>query len=393
MSILDDSAARGGSLIDPIAAKIKNPFQKKVSRQGERPIDFPAGFVITEFVGGMRIANTEIRLLGNLMPMQPFEWETEQRLVTNWYPGNPEPAVHVLGFKRGPVTIKGRFKDKRYKDPSYYGVAYQYARACEEMQKRGNILRFGMHGPAGDWIRYGYIEKTSFKMDIQARIEYEITFLLVSTTMPRNNYFVSRDQTSPDGVNQTLINSAATFQSTYSAVPESMPQSISGFLNDIISGVAKNVNLVTGFVDTLISTAADIKASANRAIGLIKNARTQLAIYRRQIGQLTGNFQNLSSQGNNVGKVRDTYNNLAFLTNMRAQMNTVSSDMARMQARFLAISVTIPLARYKVVDGDTLQRISVRYYQAPDNWKDIYDHNKLQSTILVGGQVLEIPKL
>lgn len=393
MSILDDSASRGASFLDPIAAKIKNPFNKKVSRQGERPVDFPAGFVIAEYINGVRVYNTEIRLLGNMMPMQPFEWDTESRLVENWYPGNPEPAVHVMGFKRGPVTIKGRFKDKRYKDPDYYGVAYQYARACEEMQKRGNILRFGMHGPAGDWIRYGYIQKSSFKMDMQCRIDYEITLLVISTTMPRNNYFVSRDQTSPDGVNQTLLNSASQFQSTYSAVPATMPQSIGDVLNGITAGVAKNINLVTNFVGTIISTAQDIKASANRAIGLIKNARTQLAIYRRQLGQLTGNFQNLSSQGNNVGKVRDAYKNLAFLSEMRAQMNTISGDLAQLQARFLALSVTVPLARYKVVSGDTLQRIAIRFYQSPDNWKAIYDHNKLQTPTLVGGQVLEIPKL
>jgi nucleoid-associated protein YgaU len=64
-----------------------------------------------------------------------------------------------------------------------------------------------------------------------------------------------------------------------------------------------------------------------------------------------------------------------------------------MLLRFKAMQETTPLTRYRVVDGDSLQKISGRFYSNADHWKKIYDHNKLTSTVLVSGSVLEIPKV
>ena len=67
--------------------------------------------------------------------------------------------------------------------------------------------------------------------------------------------------------------------------------------------------------------------------------------------------------------------------------------LAKLQMQFEAIRKTLPKARYKVQAGDTLQRISIKYYGTPNSWDKIYDHNKLTSTDLTRGTVLEIPNL
>lgn len=380
-------------VLDPISATLTAPFNVNVKNTGERPQDFPGGFVITEYVNGISQDKTAVKLIGNMAPMQPFPWERTQRLVKEYYPGNPEAAVQVLGPKPGSLTIRGRFKDKRYKDPGLYGAAYAYSQLLEQLTDRGNLVKFGMHGATGDWFRYGYLERASFKMNKLSWVDYELEFFVLSDKQPVNNYFAAQEKQAPSSVNNNLINAAAAFQSTYSAVPKSMPQSIADKLNSLISGVAKNINLVTNFVNTVVGTAESIEASANRALGLIKNARADISSFSRRIDNVAHAFDSLSTQGNPAGQVRDTYTNLAYLYETHTASFSLSKYLSQMQAMFEAIATTLPKARYRVKGGDTLQNISIRFYGVSDNWTKIYDHNKLQTTQLGAGTILEIPNL
>ena len=394
MSILSTPADAGGQVLDPIAAVIKNPFSTTVNNNGARPNDFPGGFQIIEYVNGAINPATQIRMVGNMMPFQPFEWDGEQRLIKEYYPGNPEAAVQVLGPKEGPLILKGRFKDKRFKDPSYYGVAYQMCLAIDEMRKRGNLLKFGMYGLAGNWFRYGHLERAKFSMKKLCWIDYDIEFFVISEKQPINNYFSAPEKQSPSAVNQNLINSATAFAQNYSSVPKSVPRSIADVMNGLISDVAKDINLVTGFISTVLNTVQSIEASANRALGLIKNARATISKFNRQFDQITHAF---SAQGSNKisapNLARATYNNVGYTTEAMAGTHQMSAYLTKMQSQFEAIARTIPKARYRVQKGDTLQNISVKFYGKSDNWTDIYDHNLLQTTALNPGKVLEIPKL
>jgi LysM repeat protein len=378
---------------DTLAATIRNPFQKGIAPTGLMPQDFPNGFVITEYVNGVPLESTQIQLVGNLMPMQPFQWTGEQRLVTDYYPGNPEAVVQVLGGKEGNLVIHGRLKDKHYQDKTYYGVSYQLAMLLDEMRKRGNLLRFGMHGISASWIRYGFLEKTDFKMNKLSYIDYELTFFIISDKQPKNNFFAVDEKAAPSSLNQNLINAATTFNTTYSSVPTSMPQSIAGVINDAVSAIATQVGYVTNFIDTIVTTEQDIQASANRALGLIKNARTYISQLRRTFGALPSAYSSLSSSGSPKKQFTDSQANIAFLNEIIAAVHSIGRQLAQMQSSFEKSFTTTPTTRYRIIDGDTLQRIAIKFYGAPDNWEKIYDHNKLQSTVLVIGTVLEIPKL
>ncbi len=379
--------------LDTLAATLKNPFSTAVKNAGTRPQDFPGGFKISEYVNGAIDEGTAIALVGNMMPMQPFDWSGEQRMMKEYYPGNPEAAVQILGAKEGAVVIKGRLKDKRYKTSEYYGVSYQMTLALDAMRKRGNLLKFGMNGIAGDWIRYGFIEKVDFKMNKQSWIDYEIELFVVSQTRPKNNYFSAPEKNSPSSVNGSLINAAAAFQLAYSSVPASMPQSIAGLINNLVGDIATNVNLVTNFVGNVISTAQSVADSANRALGLIKNARANISRLGRQIDTVAHSFDGFSSQGNSAGKVRDTYKNIAFIAETIAGALNLATYLRQMQAQFESIARTVPKARYKVQNTDTLQNISIKFYGDLSHWSDIYDHNQLTSSVLVAGRILEIPNL
>lgn len=391
MSILDTSAAAGNSALDPITSILKNPFTTAIANNGERPDDFPDGFEITEYINGQK--SSYLQLNGNMMPFQPFEWESEQHINKDYYPGNTEAVAHIMGFRQGPLTIKGRFKDKRFKDPAFYGASYEYTRALEAIAQRGNLLRFGFEGPGGKWIRWGFLEKPKFKMNKLSWIDYELEFFVVSEQQPENSFFADPEKEAPDSINFNLIASAADFQSTYSTVPTSMPLSIAGKINQLTNGIAKNINLVTNFVQTVINTGADVAASANRALGLIKNARANISSMTRQVDNVAHTFSSLSFSGTNAQKTTDTYRNMQFIHEAAAATLPLSQYLQHMQTQFEAIAKTIPIGRYRVNKNDTLQNISIKFYGVADYWSKIYDHNKLQSTLLVEGKVLEIPRL
>ena len=377
-------------MLDPITAKFANPFSQKVTLAAKGP-DFAQGFTITEYINGKPQAKI-ISLVGNMMPMQPFGYGGEQRLLKEWYAGNPEPAVHVMGSKESDLIIHGRFKDKHYKDPTYYGAAYQYSILLDALRRRGNLVKFGMHGVAGDWFRYGFLEKTDFKMNRQSWIDYEFTFLVVSETQPINNYFSAPDKSAPSAANQKLIDATTAFASTYTAVPASMPQSLAGKINDLVNGVAKNINLVTNFVSNLITTAQDIEAAANRALGLIKNARTSISVFQRQIDNIAHTFTNLAS-GNAVNQALGTFKNIDHIGRANASSRDLGAFLAQLESQFKSISQTLPKARAKVQQGDTLQSLSMKYYGTSEHWDAIYDHNLLTTTVLVPGRILEIPNI
>lgn len=378
---------------DSIQSKIQNPFSSKTSSfQGlERGPDFAAGFQIVEVIDGVEQTGNKLALAGNLLPMVPFEWGGEQRLTKEYYPGNPEAAVQVMGGKEGDVTIHGRFKDKRYKDSSLYGVSYKIAEQVDILRRRGNLVKISL----GEWVRYAFIEKCDFKLAKLSDIEYSIQFFIVGFTLPTNGKIVARSKELPLDLNNALISAALDFQAKYGkdGIPITVPRSIADVLNGAISSVAHAVGLVTGFVDTVLTTAEDVQKSANRALGLIKNARTTICQTQRRLGNLSTGFNSISNQTKASQSFRSAFINQEHLVKTISAAGALAALLASLQAQFNAIAKTVPLARYKVKAGDTLQKIAVKFYNNADLWSNIYDHNNLTTTALTPGMLLEIPKV
>ena len=379
---------------DSIASTIQNPFHAGVNPSMGN--DFPDGFFMNEYVNGKINAATSLKLIGNQMPFQPFDWGGSQRLVKNYYPGNPEPAVHVLGAKEDNLKIVGRFKDKKYKDTNLYGVSYKFVELVDQMRIRGNLIQFGMKGTTGNWIRYGMIEDCKWKMNKLSWIDYEIDFLVIGFTKPVNNYFSTPTKTNPGDLNNALIAAANKANADFGKAPSSVPQSIAGFLNSITSAVASKINLVTGFISLVLNTAQSVEDSVTRALGLITNLKTYLYGIQKQFNSLTHAFNKNSPAGSSASpasQAANTYKNIAYTSEMNANFNAIHAYLAGLTAQLNAIKATHPKGRYSVVAGDTLQNISVRLYGISDNWIDIYKHNNLTTTALTPGQILEIPSV
>jgi hypothetical protein len=354
--------------------------------------DFDNGLIIEEVINGAITTNSngKIQLVGSFMPLIPFEFGGKQHLSKDYYPGNPEPVMQVLGARESDVTIHGRLKTKRFKDPSMKGAATAYQLLIDAMRKRGNVVKVTL----GEWRRYAVIEDASFKLNRLTEIDYSITFSIIGEKMPKNCKIIKGIDDDILSANTTLATAAAAALASARNYPASMPRTLSGFLNDQISEGARVIGLVTGYVDGVLKDIEDINASAHRAVGLIKNARTTIAQTSRRIGALALSVTTLSSgvtsdsfrtaaQFNNAGAIKEILNGYAFLLFL----------LSNLQAKFASIARTLPISRHLIKHGDTLQNISIRYYNNADLWKNIYDHNLLTSTTLNVGTVLEIPKV
>ncbi len=381
--LVSGSASSLGAPVGSLTNALRNPFSRSTNKEGlERTNDYKDGFIIEEILDGPR-DNIKIVLTGNMMPFQGLERAVTIRKQKEFYPGSDEPTIHVLGYEEDDVTIKGRFYSKKYSKPEFREVANEMREALEEMAKRKPLVKITL----GEWVRYCVLEKVKTSEKTKADIDYEITFSLFGVNRPRNYQLVDQVNDVPIEVNTALIALASEFQKNYSSAPDYVPASIGDILNDLTSSVAQVLGVVTGFVDALISTGEDVTASLSRAVGLIRYAKNTLIQYRRRVGAIS---YSLGINGVNVPK---RYRTSAYMGNSISDTLSIQELLNQLLKRFQQLSRTVPLHRHLVRIGDTLQKLSTRYYGVPDNWKKIYDHNKLTSTDLTRGVVLEIPKL
>jgi hypothetical protein len=359
--------------------------------------DFPDGLNIVEYIEGKpsTAADGKIKLIGSFLPHIPFEHGGKQQIVKDFYPGNPEPVMQMLGPREDNVTIKGVFKAKRFKTegdnalPDGDLVAYMYQELITAMRKRGNIVKVTL----GLWKRYAVIEDCSFKLNRMVNIEYSITFSIIGTNLPENSKMTDSSEDDLEGPNTDITNSAAEYLASATTYPASMHRDISDIITDAVSTVSGAVNAVTGFVDGALKDIENINAAANRAVGLIKNARAKISQFRRRIGQIEMSVANMAAGVSFAGfKTATQLDSANHLKQTSKNYGTLLVYLAILQTRWGLIAKSIPMRRHLVKTGETLQSIAMRYYNNSDLWQNIYDHNKLRTTVLTVGTVLEIPR-
>lgn len=366
---------------------------KGVSDPVSYPEDFPNGLILTEIVNGSERTADQVQLVGRFLPHIPFEFGGSQALAKEYYPGNSEPTVQVLGSREDNITLKGVFKTNKFKpgasgDDSLREAAIEYQELVDAMRLRGNLVRLTL----GDFKRYGFLERVRFRLNTKQFIEYEIEFFVVGFNPPTLDK-TTRGDGSVIAPNKEVTNAAATALANAKNFPEEMPQSLVDRLNSLVNDVAEKINLVTNFVSGISSDVNAVVSSANRAIGLIKNARSFISKTKRDVGAISNSISTLgSSFTNEADKTAATLQNVSHLHTIQRDYSSLAVLLAGLQARFQALSQTIPMVRHLVKNGDTLQNLAQKYYQNSELWKSIYDHNKLTSTTLVVGSVLEIPK-
>ena len=427
MGILDSISDVGSATLSSVAAPFTGLFKSPVQPYGA---DFEDGFLIAE-QGGAEIV---VHLVGEWLPHQPFEWGGKQQLAKTYYPGNPEPTVQILGTRQSNVRIKGRFKVKHLDGDDNVAlrkVPYDLCDLIDGIKDRGSLVKLTL----GEWERWGFIEETKWMMKHLADIDYEIDFFIIGDESPSECHLADSGLSVPTDSNLSLIADAVNYEQ-YCLAPAEVNLDLAQQVNALVGAVAGSLKVVTTFIDTSIAVATNVQQLANRAIGLIKYAQAQISIYKREIGALDAYFgtnplttptlktwsePHNAAQASYMAKVQTAtsappgtpspaqiaaskatvaaYTPVVSSQQSAAarQPSSVSLDklLSTMLAQFTALAQTTAIARYLVKKGDTLQTIAQKF--APGSagtdytWA-IYTHNKLTTTVLVPGTILEIPK-
>lgn len=375
MSILNGFQGQVNSLVN----KIKNPFEKQVSSDFTAP-DFPDGFKISEILPTGSNGD-KIVFIGNWMPKIPFTFGGTQRMKKEFYSGYSEPTVQVFGPEESDITINGLFKDKRFSNIALRNISTEMQQKVDAMRIRGNIVRLQL----GEFERYAIIKETKFDMDRLSRVGYAITFSIIGFNAPKNAIFLQRKKEVPFAISKELNDLTKAFAEASGKVPKTVPQSIADIINGLTNDVAQVIGTITNFVDQIFSTVQDIKTAVNRIKGLIKYAQQKLNAYKRQVGALVSFDPTISITGR--------YSNAKYATSSIASSSSLSSLLERLRAQFATLVNDLPLARNLVKQGDTLQKIAIKFYGNANDWKKIYDFNNLTSTDLTPGVMLDIPRL
>jgi len=357
---------------------ISNPFSAKLVPPFDGA-DFQGGFIIEEILSNGNTGEL-VTLIGNMMPKIPFTFGGKQRVKKEYYAGYSEPAVHVLGSEENDLTISGTFKDKRYKDLSLKDVATEIQKLVDSIRIRGNLVRIRM----GEFERYAIILETKFDMRRLSNLDYSITFSIIGFNAPENAKHLQRSKEFPFSINKDLIQAAAEFQAENDNIPDSIPRSIGDQIKALTSTVAVAIGTVTGFVDNVMATAEDVRSSLARAKGLIKYTQGKLNGYKRTLGAM--NHFDLNAP------ITARYQSARFYTGSIARAGTLTALLERLRQRLAALRADTPMGRHLVRQGDTLQKIAIKWYGSQDSWRKIYDYNNLASTDLSTVQILQIPR-
>lgn len=367
-------------------------LKRNVSNKVRGP-DFPEGFICVEYELGKAKDEEDgygFTLLGKFMPEIPFSFGGTQDIKKDYYAGSSEPVVQVLGSRESNLTIKGRLTTKKFRDEDMIAAAQEYQEQCDSVRIRGNLLYLRM----GEWHRWGYLEESKFELSRLHDIRYELTFSIVGFNPPSNCKQIQAPNKSVIQANKDVIASAKLELEVMSNIPESMPRTLSEFLDDQISNISTAINLVTGFVDGVLSDVESVERSANRALGLIKNAQATISRTGRRIGAISLSVANLGAGFSSpADKTTATFNNTVHFKKIAKSSATLQSFLAELRKRYAGLVASTPLQRHLVVDGDTLQRLAMKFYNDAEMWKKIYDHNKLTTSDLTGIKVLEIPRV
>jgi LysM repeat protein len=426
--------------VDATLGTLAAPFKKFFFDPPKyRGPDYPEGFLIEEILPDDPTGGEEVRLVGKMMPHQPFSWGGEQKLVKEYYPGNPEPTVQVMGAREGNLKINGRFYAKYYPaadvesdEASLRGIPSAMRDLINGIRQRGSLV----HLQLGEWERWGFIERADFKEKTIADIEYEIEFFIIGDSAPSECKLAQDEVSLPLDLNIDLISAALELEALQLEPFEGMDQDLFGALNSALGEVANAVALVTAFVDTVFSVADNAVKFANKAIGLVKYAQATIAKYKFKVGALqayNGAYGLGASWNETVNAKQAKFYakclnatakspaitpaqkaaaaagiakyaktpSTAQAAAAKAKSPSLDEILLAMKKKFEALAQYKPLARHVVKTGDTLQKISVKFYGTADNWKKIADHNKLKvsnvgkigTAIGCIGTTLEIPSL
>lgn len=383
-----------------------------------------------------------VTLVGPSLPFMGAEWGGKNDLATTWYPGNPDEATQQNG---GPQELPSSWQGDWRRtmmggcptptlddagnasdvvDPSILRDL------LEDIFRAGRRLRVtwgttqqddGTGGQVypiqGTIVREGRVSTWKFKHRTIHDIEWEATFEWVSRGAVAPRVTSTRDDT----LAQTSAPYVAAIQALIDAAQAAQLDNLapSALTLGQLEGVASGPLLqMSATATATVSLQADLLAVSsigtslpNQPVQIAQAAIAHAADARQQSAQVYATFSavpaELMSANSDAVSVLQAYALFGplqdaaqqaeiaaynFYMAMRAALPTQTGTLAGKNVTSSPDPSSI-ITIYPVRDGDTPQKISMRFYRTPDHAKDILKANGMSwhTTVLPKGRQLIIP--
>ena len=298
------------------------------------------------------------------------------------YPGARTPSEQVLGPHHKPFTLTGRWDD-RYNFPGY---AVREMRRFEALCRRGNVCRMQFQNQVFDVLIKDW--------DFTYRREWYIPYKFSVSTHDR-----------PDDV-QTTDRSPTTLMTTQESADE-LDVIVGALLDAQSAGPAAEIQ--TALRDTVDASLADLvvtndaiadtidarefEVSGTSTVSPFKRLATQFRTAASEALDVTDDLVSARSDVElgirtalAVLNFEDWSRSLRFQA--RVIMGSASSAASDLEERDDGAAISF----YRPFKGESLYRVSRRFYGTPFAWRLIADRNALTEISLTGEELLIIPE-
>jgi LysM domain len=315
----------------------------------------------------------EFELTSHDLP-KDLETGTKLRKTITRYAGT-YASVQIHGTEYKPIELDGVFEDSWWGED---GHARDMVAQIEGIVALGEIVRLEYD----ELELWGTLE-ASFTEKDRHRIEYRITFEPFWREDPTKQIYIAFAEP-PNDLGETLDARLATTEEFFKDAPDGID---ANFVSAIILGLASARNKVSdvlGYI-TKVSDYADLTAQ-------------QVALVTRSLFAAARTLENASDSISNAGE--STVDNTAdawirggeYIQDGARRINENTEDLVLMLRRFLEARRPRRQRTHIVRDGDTLQRLAKIYLGDFARWMEIADTNDLESSTLVTGAELLIPR-
>lgn len=373
-------------------------------------------------------------LNGSGLPFMGAAWSGQQRVPTTWYAGNTEATQQVLGPKEMPSKWEGFWKRTLLgRTPANYtdeaGVQTDLVSphvlrdVLEDFARRGARLRVTWHvegdiidGPARNLprqvnaklVREGALQSWTFTHDRLTDIRWEIEFWWASRGQRQEKVTAAREEADLASVataleasvnytiaviNWTIVSIRPNIPKSASIITLGQLEQLAALPSAIVTSYARklqeNINSFKRIGD-IVAVAKDQPFAIAQTVSDF--ATNTMAISNRFLDQMGRAPPERSNLKTRVSSVIRTMNYLARQENA-ARSNALRAYEMRVRVKHIAATQTVQgaltvkesantraghlIAIHITRQGDTPQRISMKYYGNPDCGDAVLRANKL----------------
>jgi hypothetical protein len=317
-------------------------------------------------------------------PINAWEFAVSLRTVKEHYPGvSGNPTEQVLGWNYDDFDLEGKWDD-RYAGA---GFADQTRIAMEALAKRGNKVRLEFEG----LNVVGIITKVTITYRTKWLNRWVLHF---SPHYREGDEQVALAPPAVANPNTYQVQASAIYQAMTDTHAQAPKQYLAGTtysdVSDQVQAIGDTVDLIASIVSNRVLL-VQVPTAGSQPVSSLARLSQAFGSLQVQAATLLPLVVLPSDTSLMVLQAAPTLALEAWARGLAYQAR-VMVNLAWRAAQDLSARVDPDaLALYRPKAGESLYSISIRFYQTPNRWRDIYERNRLRTFTLSGLETLVIP--